>query len=160
MATAALHRACLHTDDPDEVRQLLDRGDDIHAIDERGQSPLYIACQMNHVRAATLLLDRGADVEQGRTGGASPLILACMRGRFDVVTLCLDNGADVDRASQGYSPLNFASLYGHSSIVSLLLDRGADIRDSQSEPSLWAACTRGTSTLCGCSSRVVPTLIS
>mmetsp|Transcript_1064 Transcript_1064/g.2935 ORF Transcript_1064/g.2935 Transcript_1064/m.2935 type:complete len:116 (+) Transcript_1064:1246-1593(+) len=107
-----------------------------------------------------LLLDRGADVEQGRTGGASPLIIACMRGRFDVVTLCLDNGADVDRAPQGYTPLNFASWYGHSSIVSLLLDRGADIRDSQSEPSLWAACTRGTSTLCGCSSRVVPTLIS
>mmetsp|Transcript_1064 Transcript_1064/g.2936 ORF Transcript_1064/g.2936 Transcript_1064/m.2936 type:complete len:115 (+) Transcript_1064:1115-1459(+) len=77
MATTALHRACLHSDDPDEVRQLLDRGDDIHAIDERGQSPLYIACQI--VRAATYswiaarTSNRGGPAEPHRSS-----LLACV----------------------------------------------------------------------------------
>ena len=44
--------------------------------DHGGSTPLYMACQNNHLKVAALLLDKGANVDQGKSNGSTPLMAA------------------------------------------------------------------------------------
>ena len=46
----------------DEVRALLDAGDDVNAKDEKGYTALMLAASSGHNEAVQVLLDAGADV--------------------------------------------------------------------------------------------------
>lgn len=44
------------------VELLLDRGADVHAVEQRGWSPLFVASISGHVGVMKLLLDHGANL--------------------------------------------------------------------------------------------------
>ncbi|MCC6003775.1 MAG: ankyrin repeat domain-containing protein [Thermofilum sp.] len=115
-----------------KVKELLSKGANVNARDERGHTPLHYAAMEGHAKVAKLLLERGADVNARDDMGWTPLHHAAAGGHANVARLLLDHGADVNaRNEDGWTPLHRAAFGGHVDVARLLLERGADpsIRD-------------------------------
>ena len=68
-----------------QVRQLLDRGANVHAVDESGWTPLHQACSNGHRDIVGELLDRGASIHSKDKHGFSPIHHASWNGYIHVV---------------------------------------------------------------------------
>ena len=79
------------------LTELIDRGVDVNVQDEKGYTPLIIACYNNRYDAAALLLRHGADVNTADFGGNTALMGAAFKGYADIARLLLMHGADLDR---------------------------------------------------------------
>lgn len=111
-----LHLAARDGDLP-EVRRLLEKGLDVHAIDTHGMSPLCWAVQYGQGEVAECLIARGADVNDGSLAyavaakhpamvefllskgarpGGDPLVQAVTDGNVELARVLIDKGADVD----------------------------------------------------------------
>jgi ankyrin repeat protein len=74
------------------VAQLLvERGAELHAVDEDGDTALGWASYYGHLDFVRLLLDRGADVNIG--GRWIPFKVATERGHHEIAQLLLERGA-------------------------------------------------------------------
>ena len=115
------------------VTLLLERGADPNLTDNKGRSPLFVACDLGHHELASLLLYNEYD-----GGSADPnlpsaqseksaLRAACMRGHLDLVNLLISNKANPDLIDQdGCHLVPKAHKDGHYEVVRLLLECGAD----------------------------------
>jgi len=117
----------------DQVAALLDQqklNPNVH--NEKGQTPLYWACEIKSpaaVELARLLIQYGADVNAPEDHGFTPLHLAAYIGNADVVRLLLESGAAVNQSNRSHStPLHLAARNGHAAVVSQLILHGADVR--------------------------------
>jgi ankyrin repeat protein len=130
-----LHVAC-RVGRHDLVKQLVNRGADIHAVGSRYGSILQAACWAGE-RAGNLvqsLLDRKVDVNaQGGYFGTALQAACALRGH-DVVRLLLDHGADVNASGGFYGNALQATAAPttkqkdeSAQILELLLERGADV---------------------------------
>lgn len=113
--------------DHDAVKDLLDKGADVNAKDDEGDSVLVNACRSGSLRIVELLLDRGASVEPSE--GYSPLNIACFHGHTLIARTLVDKGADVNGIGpDGYTPLALAM---EDTVcletVHLLISAGADV---------------------------------
>lgn len=115
--------------DVDGVISLLDRGADIEARNNDGDTPLLRACTTNHTKIVELLLNSGADIENRNDEGYTPLLLSSYYGLEEIVELLLDHGADVEAMNdECETSLLLASHYfGYPGTVKLLLGYSADI---------------------------------
>ena len=77
-----------------EVEKLL-AGADVNAPVFNGQSPLYVACQRQHLHLVRLLLSVGANPNGARPDKEAPLHVACQEGSSGAVDLLLKAGADI-----------------------------------------------------------------
>jgi len=117
-----------------EVRGLLedDHKRDVNVRNEKGQTPLYWACELKSdtgVELAALLIKHGADVNLPEDHGFTPLHLAAYIGNVSVVRLLLESGALVNKGNKSQSTaLHLASRNGHEAAVALLIQHGADVR--------------------------------
>ena len=113
------------------VRELCDWRADIDLADKQRLTPLYLACDQNHISIVRELLDRGADVEDNATDdGHSCLHTASFHGFLDIVRELIARGADIDAADNyGNTPLLHASAEGHIDVIRALLAAGANKRD-------------------------------
>ena len=98
--------------DTNTVKLLLDRGADIHAVDDYA---LRCAAYGGHENVVKLLLDRGADIH---AIDDLALQLAADGGHEGVVKLLLDRGADIHASSD--LALQWAARGGHEGVVKLL----------------------------------------
>ena len=95
--------------DAERVRELLDRGADPNARDERGWTPLHYAAERGRADVARLLLDEGARVDAEDGEGLTPLHFAAEAGSPEAVKLLVERGADVSaRDVHGRTPLRLA----------------------------------------------------
>ena len=78
-----------------KVQDLLERGADVNAKTNSGQTPLHWASSMNELEIAKLLIDRGADVKAKDNWGDTPLHRASRYNRIEIVGLLLEKGADM-----------------------------------------------------------------
>ena len=94
-----LHLACTHTDET-AVRILLERGADVQAKDNEGNTPLWQLADLppdsydeeSIGRIAEMLIKKGAEVS--RSGGSSTALIRAIQNRhFAMVKAILDSGA-------------------------------------------------------------------
>jgi ankyrin repeat protein/mono/diheme cytochrome c family protein len=109
-----------------EVKTLLKNGENIHARDESGNTPLMAAALNADTAVLDLLLKAGADVNATNQAGVTPLLRAATSE--DKVRLLVAKGADVKARSQmGNNALILAARKaGNSRTVKFLLDRDVD----------------------------------
>ena len=85
-STFILHDAAFngHTQ---EVKQLLERGFDVHAKNKNGFTPLHLAAQNGHTDVLNLLIDYKAEINAKNKKGNTPLNLATLKGNKDIVKI-------------------------------------------------------------------------
>jgi ankyrin repeat protein len=134
--------------DADTVRLMIDKGGDVHAGNERNQTPLMFAALSGRQEAIVAeLIQAGVDVNKRTTTGHTALESAVLRGDLAVVEQLLRAGADVSAVGdRGWTPLMIAAGNGSRSvaerevgfalpgwtdssreIVRVLLEHGSDI---------------------------------
>ncbi len=119
------------------------RSGDVNAVDDEGNSLLYVAASKNQLSKIRFLLNKGANVNFKNERGATPLNVACDKNALTAVQLLIDEGADVNtRTNRGSTPLTCAasgkgctlvgsvamnSVYDFTNVAEILLDNGADV---------------------------------
>lgn len=116
-------------------------------MDEKGNSPLYLAADAGHVEVVTYLVDRGANVLfPVNDHKFTPIHVASLKGHVEVTRLLVRLGADVNaRAILQNTPLHLAVQGEHIDAVRLLKDSGADLNttNNNGETPLHVAAKRG-----------------
>ena len=108
-----------------EAKQLLERGAEINARDEKGMTALHLAVENDHAVTLEFLLRSGADVNGRDAHGWTALHLATFLNDTRLMTILLDGGADLSiRDEDGKTPLDIAALYQRREAAILLLERG------------------------------------
>ena len=132
LAPAPLEQATLNGQG-ETIRNLIERGDDINARNNRGYTPLHLAATRGNSEVVQLLLENGAEVNAVATdSGCTPLHYAASLGHVELCELLVRYGADPDaQTAMLETPLHLAVASGHAEVVALLLKYHArlDIRD-------------------------------
>jgi len=151
---SALH-AAVRQGRVEQVRQLLEAGAAVDAVNKRGQTPLLVAVgdggnqpaqRAARRQIARLLLAAGADVNAANREKMTALHLALARQRGGMVGLLLEAGADVNAVDRwGRVPLHWAALAGDRKSVLELTRRGAAVGavDAAGNTPLHLAAARG-----------------
>lgn len=130
--SANVHRQIFkaaRTGDVETVKNLLDLGADIQAVDgDTKHTLLHRAAKSGKVEVVKLLLDRGAPVDALDHFEDTPLITAAGAGRLAVVKLLLNAGANPNAANV----YGWTALQGTDSthVANLLLDAGANVNQT------------------------------
>ncbi|WP_031526508.1 ankyrin repeat domain-containing protein [Dyadobacter crusticola] len=108
------------------LQELVDLKTDVNCRDEKGYTPLIVACYNNQLEAARFLIESGADVNGADYGGNTALMGAAFKGYVDIANLLIDKGAHLDQQhGNGGTALMFATMFGRNDLVKLLISRGA-----------------------------------
>ncbi len=100
------------------LRELIRQNADLNVREEKGYTPLIIACYNNHYATAELLLQNGADVNAQDTGGNTALMGIAFKGYADIAKLLIENKADLNiQHGNGGSALMFAAMFGQQRSV-------------------------------------------
>eukprot|EP00548_Thalassiothrix_antarctica_P005236 CAMPEP_0194143106 /NCGR_PEP_ID=MMETSP0152-20130528/12300_1 /TAXON_ID=1049557 /ORGANISM="Thalassiothrix antarctica, Strain L6-D1" /LENGTH=1478 /DNA_ID=CAMNT_0038842361 /DNA_START=120 /DNA_END=4556 /DNA_ORIENTATION=+ len=127
-SSTPLHKACAggKPGHLSAVKQLLENGADVHALNKWRETPLLTAANHGQADAVESLLKHGADPCKCTDTGWSPLSIAAYKGHDDVVRLLLEEGAPTEEADPTLSALLQAATKGLPDTVELLLRHGAD----------------------------------
>ena len=120
---APYHKCSIET-----VQAIIDHGVDVNAVNNTGQTPLWLACCDGQVDFVKILLDTGADTNIIDKYGDSCLH-AAMHGHCstEVIQKILDHGAHVNAVNKdGATPLLLACSTAQTEAVKLLLGAMAD----------------------------------
>jgi ankyrin repeat protein len=113
------------------VRLLLDRGANIHALDDYA---LQLSASNGYIDVTRLLLDRGANIH---ANDDEALRISAYNGHVEVVRLLLDRGANIH--AEDDEALQTSAMWGYVKVVQLLLDRGANIHANNEASLRWGA---------------------
>lgn len=128
---------------PRAASRLLDRGADVDAPGERGETALSLAAERGGEPVAEVLLDRGADVAASDGNGWTALMHAVESRNEAVLRRLLGRGADPNAgAADGTTPLILAVEAASEGAVRALLEFGAEVDAADSEG--WTALTHAS----------------
>ncbi|WP_330291759.1 ankyrin repeat domain-containing protein [Streptomyces sp. NBC_00576] len=133
--------------DEDAVVRLLRLGVSPEAVDEDGQTALYVAAVSDAPGIVRLLLSAGAAPDRLSAGSDLPLCGAACGGHAEVVRALLASGAVPDAVEAfGFTALTWALRCGHAAVSEALLTAGADPNrpGPTGEPPLVTAARRGS----------------
>lgn len=138
MPNLAIHEA-ISAGDLDELRALIDSGEDIETPNSLAIRPLHWACRADdtaplaepvHLAMATMLLQCGADTNTTDYRGRTPLHYACISGFVTVVEALVRSGSRIHTPGlvSGESPIHLAASGGFLDTVKFLVtEAGADV---------------------------------
>ena len=116
------------------VSYLLKKGANPNLWDNKGKSPLALACEKGNERISKILLEYGANIYYKYPDGENLLTKSTLNESFEIVSLLLNNNLDVDfQNSNSLTPLHLSSYIGNEIISMLLLSFGADINSINSK---------------------------
>ncbi len=81
---------------PADFERCLALGEDLHARDDEGNTPLHLAVRADSLAAVTFLLEAGADPSARNRDGNTPLHLTANSKWTAIVTALLASGADLN----------------------------------------------------------------
>lgn len=98
----------------------------LNSKDERGSTPLVLACYYNNIEVVEYLIQVVDDIN-GVTKDGSPLMAAAVKGYNSIAQLLLDAGADPNVEDMNKTTaLHYAAMFKNHKLAQLLLDAGAD----------------------------------
>ena len=94
-----------------EVEDLLEKGGDINAKDNLGQTVLHDACREFDLVTCEFLIDKGAYVNAKDRYGRTPLHIAAACDNHEIIPMLTDRGGDIDAVTNGemQTPLHHAA---------------------------------------------------
>lgn len=93
------------------VQFLIAKGANVNARDNRGVTPLVLACEMGFLEGVDELIKSGARVDEANNTGETPLISAVHRKDLALVRMLIKAGASPDRPdNSGRSARDYAAL--------------------------------------------------
>ncbi|KAI3321517.1 hypothetical protein HD806DRAFT_502761 [Xylariaceae sp. AK1471] len=116
--------AAVHSRDADVVRLIVSECQNLHMVDYKRRSPLFLACDYGLFEIVLILLStEGLNVETGDEDGYTPFHAACKNGHANIVRHLLSN-TSVDIASKCAENLEidlfyFAEESVHSEVVEI-----------------------------------------
>ena len=132
--------------DLDLFKNLIERGADVNAKNQKGDTPLHLASANGNEEKALALIAAGADVNIRDSEGDTPLTLACGNGHEKIAAALINASADVNaRDGDGETPLSAASLLCGRDVIDALISSGADVnaRNDEGDKPLHLACSIG-----------------
>ena len=116
-------------DNASTVQRLLERGFDPNTLNEKGQTGLVMALQLDSMQAFNALLGaQKLNVELRNAQDESPLMIASIKGHLDAVRALVARDADVNKT--GWTPLHYAASGTQPQqleVIALLLEHHAYI---------------------------------
>ena len=110
------------------IGNLLSKGAEIDARDDKGRTPLLVATHANRIDAARALIEKGADVNAKDDIEDSPYLYAGARGHLEILKMTLTHGADLKSTNRyGGTALIPASERGHVETVRTLIEAGVKV---------------------------------
>ncbi len=95
--------------DASKIKYLIERGADVNAKEQYGNTPLHWASIENRIELAKLLIERGADVNAKRNDEETPLHTASWKNRIETAKLLIEKGADLEaKCNKGKTPFDWA----------------------------------------------------
>jgi len=128
----------------EEVKQLINAGADVNALNQKGFSPLHIAVASNNVPIMEKLVEHGADLfyQCEVCCDATLLSIAAFNRAYAAAEYLLANGLNVNGAELlCETPLQGATGFDDIKMMKMLLAHGADVNrlDRNGENALWYA---------------------
>jgi len=107
--------------DMDSVNYLLNRGENINALDDHGWSLLYIAAMNDDLEGVQYFIEKGANINAKNVQGLTALMVSSAVGALDVVLFLIEHGAQINvKDTSGKTAIIHASEEGQQEIVDLL----------------------------------------
>ena len=125
-----LHAAVENGSGIDVVRLLLDAGANPNVIDDRGISPLYLACEQGYPDIAGLLIRTGADINQRNHEGISPVEIAINTRHVDTAEFLIRKGCEVFVKRSGFGLMHASASIGSVKLGRLLMNKGVPLDDA------------------------------
>ena len=113
------------------VNYLIDKGANVNARSDSGNTPLILAASSGSVECCELLMKKGALKNATGLFGSTrhtALQWAARAGQLEVVQFFLENGIGPDEKEGTMTALLHACEHGHLDVVKVLLNAGANIR--------------------------------
>lgn len=125
-----LHKAASNGQ-ADICRLLIEKGADIHAIDNSQITPLLLASSNNQIEVAVLLINKGANIHQCDKQGGTNLHFAALGGHIEMIKLYIDKGIDVNVPdNMGYTPIIWAIFGRSTDAMDDLQNYGGDLNQT------------------------------
>ena len=111
-----------------QVRRFIEKGVDINAVNEDGETPLHMAVFNRNKDVFEFLIANGAEVNAKSNDGDTILHDVAWAGETEMVSILIKHGADVNaRDNSGDTPLHEAVRKGRTAAVKQLIMNGADV---------------------------------
>merc|ERR1711962_4504 len=126
----------------EKVKELINSGLDVHAVNPEGESYLHIAaCSAtatdtsatdteNNGEITKFLLSKGIKVDAKDSKGVTPLITAAKCGNTKAAEVLIENNADMDYQDTGHkqgTAILYCSWAGFYNVTKLLVAKGANV---------------------------------
>lgn len=106
----------------------------INSVNERGSTPLILACYYNNKEVVSELLANDAQIDTAIEMGTA-LMAAVVKGNYEITKMLLENGANPNlRDANQSTALIYATLFKNKEILQLLVAYKADksLKDARS----------------------------
>lgn len=112
----------------EKIKKSLKSGININYHDEKGNTPLYNACNKGHIEIIKLLIKLGANVNHKNNNNELALHIACRKGNIEIIKYLIKKKIKINsRNIKGNTGLHIACMHNNIEVIKLLLDNYIDI---------------------------------